>query len=216
VGNGAIAMAKLALSKSGLQKQREDKRLYERVLPSLDLKRMQISGELKRARQQLAEAEAEVEKLNDRVAEQLPMLANREIDVAGLVQVESFRIEEENLVGVKLPKLVEIKCHVAEYSMLAKPHWVDMLVEQIKQMVEQKTRVQVAAERVRLLEQAERKITQRVNLFDKILIPTAKINIQKSQIYLADAERAAVVRSKITKRMRKPLGDVYEKIYKVV
>ena len=199
-------MAKLALSKSGLQKQREDKRLYERVLPSLDLKRMQISGELKRARQQLAEAEAEVEKLNDRVAEQLPMLANREIDVAGLVQVESFRIEEENLVGVKLPKLVEIKCHVAEYSMLAKPHWVDMLVEQIKQMVEQKTRVQVAAERVRLLEQAERKITQRVNLFDKILIPTAKKNIQKIQIYLADAERAAVVRSKITKRMRKRLA----------
>ena len=38
-------MAKLALSKSGLQKQREDMRLYERVLPSLDLKRMQISGE---------------------------------------------------------------------------------------------------------------------------------------------------------------------------
>jgi V/A-type H+-transporting ATPase subunit D len=205
-------MAKLTLSKSGLQKQREDMRLYERVLPSLDLKRMQISGELKRARQQLAEAEAEVKKLNDRVAEQLPMLANREIDVSGLVQVESFRIEEENLVGVKLPKLVEIKCHVAEYSMLAKPHWVDMLVEQLKQMVEQKTRVQVAAERVRLLEQAERKITQRVNLFDKILIPTAKKNIQKIQIYLADAERAAVVRSKITKRMRKPLGDVYEKI----
>jgi len=205
-------MAKLSLSKSGLQKQRDELRLYQRLLPSLDLKRMQLSGELKRARQQLAEAEAEVQKLNHRVAEQLPMLANREIDVSGLVQVESFRIEEENLVGVKLPKLVEVKCHIAEYSMLAKPHWVDMLVEQLKQMVEQKTRVQVAAERVRLLEQAERKITQRVNLFDKILIPTAKKNIQKIQIYLADAERAAVVRSKITKRMRKPLGDVYEKI----
>ena len=202
-------MAKLALSKSGLQKQREDMRLYERVLPSLDLKRMQLSAELKRARQQLAEAEAEVEKLNKRVAEQLPMLANREIDVSGLVQVESFRIEEENLVGVKLPKLVEVKCHVAEYSMLAKPHWVDMLVEQLKQMVEQKTRVQVAAERVRLLEQAERRVTQRVNLFDKILIPIAKKNIQKIQIYLADAERAAVVRSKITKRKRKQVSDVY-------
>lgn len=202
-------MAKLNLSKSGLQKQREDQKLYQRVLPSLDLKRMQLSAELKRARQQLAEAQAEVEKLNKRVAEQLPMLANREIDVSGLVQVESFRIEEENLVGVKLPKLIEVKCQVAEYSMLAKPHWVDMLVEQLKQMVRQKTRFQVAAERVRLLEQAERKVTQRVNLFDKILIPTAKKNIQKIQIYLADAERAAVVRSKITKRKRKQVSDAY-------
>ena len=201
-------MAKLSLSKSGLQKQREDMRLYERVLPSLDLKRMQLSGELKRARQQLAEAEAEVQKLNHRVAEQLPMLANLEIDVSGLVQVESFRIEEENLVGVKLPKLEEVKCHIAEYSMLAKPHWVDMLVEQLKQMVEQKTRVQVAAERVRLLEQAERRVTQRVNLFDKILIPTAKKNIQKIQIYLADAERAAVLRSKLTKKMRQQQAAV--------
>ena len=199
-------MAKLVLSKSGLQKQREDMRLYERVLPSLDLKRMQLSAELKRARQQLAEAEAEVEKLNKRVAEQLPMLANREIDVSGLVQVESFQIEEENLVGVKLPALVEVKCTVRPYSMLAKPHWVDVLVDQLKQMVEQKTRVQVAAERVRLLEKAERKVTQRVNLFDKILIPTAKKNIQKIQIYLADAERAAVVRSKLTKRMRQRLA----------
>ncbi len=202
-------MAKLSLSKSGLQKQRDDLRLYQRMLPSLDLKRMQLSGELKRARQQLAEAEAEVQKLNHRVAEQLPMLANLEIDVSGLVQVESFRIEEENLVGVKLPALVEVKCNVMPYSMLAKPHWVDMLVEQLTQMVEQKTRVQVAAERVRLLEQAERRVTQRVNLFDKILIPTAKKNIQKIQIYLADAERAAVVRSKITKRMRKQVSDVY-------
>ncbi len=202
-------MAKLALSKSGLQKQRDDMRLYERVLPSLDLKRMQISGELKRARQQLFEAEVEVQKLYDRVAEQLPMLANRRIDVSGLVQVESFRIEEENLVGVKLPKLVEVKCQVSKYSMLAKPHWVDMLVDQLKQMVEQRTKVQVAAERVRILEQAARRITQRVNLFDKILIPTARKNIQKIQIYLADAERAAVVRSKITKRMRKPVNAVY-------
>ena len=195
-------MAKLVLSKSGLQKQREDLKLHQRVLPSLDLKRMQLMGALKHAQEQLSEAEAEVARLNQRVAEQLPMLADREIDVSGLVQVDAIRIVEENLVGVKLPALEEVMCKVSEYSMLAKPHWVDMLVDQLKQMVEQKTRVQVAADRVRLLEQAVRRITQRVNLFEKILIPTAKINIKKIQIYLADAERAAVVRSKITKTMR--------------
>jgi len=195
-------MAKLNLSKSGLQKQREDLNLYQRVLPSLDLKRMQLMGELKRAQQQLTEAEAEVQQLNQRVAEQLPMLANRQIDVSGLVQVEAIEIVEENLVGVKLPALQEVKCKVVEYSMLAKPHWVDMLVEQLKEMVEQKKRVQVAADRVRLLEQAVRKVTQRLNLFDKILIPTAKANIKKIQIYLADAERAIVVNSKITKTIR--------------
>ena len=195
-------MAKLNLSKSGLQKQREDLKLFQRVLPSLDLKRMQLMGALKRAQEQLLEAEAEVERLNQRVAEQLPMLADRDIDVSGLVQVDAIRIVEENLVGVKLPVLEEALCKVSAYSMLAKPHWVDALVDQLKQMVEQRARVQVAADRVRLLEQATRKVTQRVNLFEKILIPTAKANIKKIQIYLADAERAIVVNSKITKNIR--------------
>ena len=104
--------------------------------------------------------------------------------------------------GVKLPSLKEVKCKVVTYSMLAKPHWVDMLVDQLKEMVEQKTRVKVAADRVRLIEQAVRKVTQRVNLFEKILIPTAKANIKKIQIHLADAERAIVVNSKITKNIR--------------
>ncbi len=196
-------MAKLNLSKGGLQKQRDDLRQFQRVLPSLDLKRMQLMGELKRAQHQLLEAEAEVKRLYQRIAEQLPMLANRDIDVSGLVKVDTIEIGEENLVGVKLPVLQNVTCKVVNYSMLAKPHWVDTLLEQIKQMVEQKTRVQVAGDRVRLIEQAVRKTTQRVNLFDKILIPTAKANIKKIQIYLADAERAIVVNSKITKNIRR-------------
>ncbi len=196
-------MAKLNLSKGGLQKQRDDLRQYQRVLPSLDLKRMQLMGELKRAQHQLQEAETEVKRLYQRIAEQLPMLANRDIDVSGLVNVDTIEIGEENLVGVKLPVLQDVKCKVVNYSMLAKPHWVDTMVEQLKQMVEQKTRVQVAADRVRLIAHAVRKTTQRVNLFDKILIPTAKANIKKIQIYLADAERAIVVNSKITKNIRR-------------
>ena len=45
-------------------------------------------------------------------------------------------------------------------------------------------------------------MTQRFNLFDKVLIPRARDNIRRIAIYLADAERAAVVNSKIAKRKR--------------
>ena len=147
-------MAKIALNKSALQKAREDLKLYQRLLPSLDLKRMQLTAELKRAQEQLENAKAEVESLKARAAEQLPMLANEEIDVSGLVQVDSVQVGDENLVGVKLPVLEEIQCTVREYSMLAKPHWVDDLVDLLKQMAESQARVKVAAERVRRLEQA--------------------------------------------------------------
>ena len=195
-------MGKLVLSKSGLQKQRENMRLYERVLPSLELKRMQLTSELKRARQALADVQAETERRLQRVSEQLPMLADGEIDLAGLVHVESIDVREENVVGVKLPSLVAVRCGVAGYAMLARPHWVDTVAEELKRMVTHKALVQVTAERVRLLEVAARKVTQRTNLFEKILIPRAQGNIRKIRIYLADADRASVVRSKITKRIR--------------
>ena len=196
-------MGKPVLSKSGLQKERENMRLYERVLPSLELKRMQLSAELKRARQALMDVRAETERRLRQVSLQLPMLADGEMDLAGLVHVEEIDIQEENIVGVRLPRLMGVRCRIVDYAMLARPHWVDMLVDQLEQMVTQKALVQVTADRVRLLEQSSRKVTQRTNLFEKILIPQAKDNIRKIRIYLADADRASVVRSKITKRIRR-------------
>lgn len=195
-------MAKLALNKSVLQKQRDALRLYERLLPSLDLKRRQVTWERVRAQDRLAEGETEIKRQRDRAAERLPMLANREIDVSGLVKVKSVQMDEERVVGVKLPVLTGATFTVREYSMLAMPHWVDVLVDQLQKMTELQLRVQVAAERLRRLEHAERRITQRVNFFEKVLIPTTRDNIKKIQIFLADAERGAVVRSKITKAMR--------------
>lgn len=193
-------MAKLKLSKSSLQEQRNQLSLYQRTLPSLDLKRRQLSVELAKAREALTLARRAVEELEASIGEQLPMLANPDIEVSGLVQMTDFELEEENVVGVRLPVLNRIHCTVADYSLLAKPAWVDVLVERLKEAAEERTRVLVDAERVRILEYQERRVTQRVNLFDKILIPTAKKNIQRIQIVLADAERAAVVRSKLAKR----------------
>jgi V/A-type H+-transporting ATPase subunit D len=52
---------------------------------------------------------------------------------------------------------------------------------------------------VRVLERAVRRITQRVNLFGRILIPRAKQNIKRIRIYLGDLEREGVIRSKLSK-----------------
>lgn len=200
-------MARLTLSKSAMSQQRNQLRLYQRFLPSLDLKRRQLIGEQARATQALAEREAKVAELTAQIGTMLPMLANQEIDVAGLVHVKEVRLAEENVVGVKLPVLAEIVCEVRDYSMLAKPHWVDALVDQLRRMAELKIQLQVYAERVRCVERAVRRTTQRVNLFEKVLIPTAKQNIKRIQVFLADAERAAVVRSKIAKARHHPVAS---------
>jgi V/A-type H+-transporting ATPase subunit D len=192
-------MAQLKLSKSGLAEERAQLDLCKRTLPSLDLKRRQLTVELAKARRAHAEARVAVDALETRVGEELPMLANPDIEVRGLVKMTAFELDEENVVGVRLPRLTRVECEVADYSLMARPAWVDLVVDRLKEVAEERTRLLVLAERVRILELHERRTTQRVNLFEQILIPTAKRNIQRIQIFLGDAERAAVVRSKLAK-----------------
>lgn len=201
-------MARLRLSKAALQQERSRLQLYEKLLPSLDLKRRQLKLELDRAQAEHARTRDEVAALEARIGTELPMLANPDLDLVGLVKMTALELDEENVVGVRLPRLLRVECEVAEYSLLAKPAWVDVLVERLRDAAEARTRIQVNAERVRILARAERRITQRVNLFEKVLIPRAKKNIQRIRIFLGDLERAAVVQAKLAKaRHRSPASD---------
>ena len=192
-------MARLKLSKASLQQELVKLKLYEKLLPSLELKRRQLAIELDKARREYAATRAEVERLEARVGAELPMLANTEIELKDLVKMTALDLVQENVVGVRLPVLKEVECQVAEYSPLAKPTWVDALAERLVDAAEARTRIQVAAERVRILGRAERRITQRVNLFEKILIPRTRKNIERIQIWLGDMGRAAVVQAKLAK-----------------
>jgi V/A-type H+-transporting ATPase subunit D len=190
---------KLRLSKNSLQQQQQQLKLYKRLLPSLDLKRRQLTVEAQKARAEHRAAMMAAESLEARIGEELPMLADEELDFAGLVEMKSYRVGEQNVVGTRLPMLEHVEFVVAEYSRLATPAWLDILVQRLKNGAEARVRVRIAGQRVTILDQAVRRITQRVNLFEKILIPTAKTNIQRIRIYLGDTERAAVVTSKLAK-----------------
>ncbi|AHF03621.1 ATP synthase subunit D [Marichromatium purpuratum 984] len=199
-------MARLSLSKSSLAKQQRQLQTFERYLPSLDLKRRQLLAERARAQEERAALEDEIEVLRDLVRERLPMLANLEIPLAELVRVEQIRIDEENRMGTRLPRLVAVHFARADYGCLSRPHWVDPLVERLEQMLELRIRLRLQQQRVTLLETAVRKVTQRVNLFEKVLIPRTRAHIKRIRVALSDAERAAVVRSKIAKAKRQRGG----------
>lgn len=190
---------RLALNKSTLGRKRAELRLLRRVLPSLDLKRRQLMGECARARAALAEQEAALDALAARAGAELPMLAVPEVDVSGLVAVRAVVVAEDNVVGVRVPRLQRVEVEEAERALLTLPAWVDALVVLLRQAVEARAALEVTRERLRRLERAQRRITQRVNLFEKVLVPGAQESVRRIGIFLADAERSLVVRSKIAK-----------------
>lgn len=192
-------MARLQLSKSALSHETKQLATFRRFLPSLDLKRQQLMAERAKAREQLAATQSEIDEMLSQVGEAVPMLANVNVDLTDLAKVTRVELETENIVGTRLPKVREIEIEVRPYSYMGKPQWVDRVVEDLRRMVELRLRQQVEVQRVAVLEEGVKKVTQRVNLFDKVLIPRARGNIKKIKIFLGDTERAAVVNSKLAK-----------------
>jgi len=195
-------MARISLNKSALAEQRHKLQLFERYLPALELKRLQLTAEHKKAAQILAEAEQGADKASHSLQGLLPILGGATMKMSGLVHVRRLDIGEEDLLGVHLPTLRAVEFDTATYSMLATPFWTDALVTCLKDVATYRIRLQVYRERVTKLQAAVRHITQRVNLFEKVLIPDAKHNIARIQIFLSDVGRAAVVTSKIAKGKR--------------
>lgn len=160
-------MTRLALNKASLARESKRLKIYQRYLPSLDLKRRQLIAERFKAKQVLEHTRHELEQIRSRASRDLPMLANETMDLAGLARITDVAIEDENLLGTVLPKLTAVAVTVRNYSTLATPHWIDPLTQYLKQVLEIRVRAQVEGERLARLEQAVRTVTQRVNLFDR-------------------------------------------------
>jgi V/A-type H+/Na+-transporting ATPase subunit D len=193
-------MARLSLNKSTLSELIKQLKTYRNFLPSLDLKRRQLLSEQEKARKELRELDHRLEALHPMVEKQIPMLGYTHVNVRGIVRVTNAEVVEENVMGIRLPKLGRLEVKVSEYPFLAKPHWVDRVVRLLQEAIEIRMHRQVMERRLELLASSAKVISQRVNLFEKVLIPKTEANIQRIRVYLSDSERASIVRAKIAKR----------------
>lgn len=192
-------MPKLSLNKSALHKERRQLALYKKVLPSLDLKRRQLIRETGVARQKLQQSETAIETFAAETAHKYPMLAHQKIGHGDLIRIRHVAIGSENVVGTRLPVLDDVMFEPVRYPLLGKPAWTEMLILRIQDAVKMEIEKEVLRHRIAVLEFALTKITQRVNLFEKVLIPGTEEKIKKIAVLLEDLQRASVVRSKIAK-----------------
>ena len=201
-------MAKLALNKTTLNREGRKLKSFRQFVPALDLKRKQLLSARQETRKSLEQTEQLLADLQQQVADQLPMLANSDVELASLLQIRTCDVGYINLVGLELPELRQFEVELAQYSRLLYPHWVDVLLDLQQRALKAEIEIQIYRQRLALLEEGLQKTTQRLNLFDKVLIPQARANIRKIQVALSDAERAGVVRAKIAKNKRAKLAAV--------
>lgn len=195
-------MARLLLSKSTLTAQRKQLSAYRRFLPSLEMKQQQLIVTVKSCEKTLAEQQQALLGLQQKIADQYPMLANDRIDLDQLVMINTVATQRKNIVGVWIDEIVDIQFDCTPLSILTRPHWVDGIQRLLKQALALEIHKREQQKTLKRLQQELLKVTQRVNLFDKVLIPESLANIRKIQIYLDDKDREAVITSKIAKNKR--------------
>ena len=191
---------KIKKTRPELLKQRRALAAYERFLPTLMLKKQQIQMEILKVRSQVARLRAEIDQ-RFKAADSWLALFSESLPgpITRMLSVKLIELRERNVAGIVLPVLSEVYFEQRPYSLLATPPWVDRGIAFVKELLQLRENIRVLMEQEQLLQKELRKVTQRVNLFEKVMIPRAKENIRIIRIQLAEEETAAVGRAKIAK-----------------
>jgi V/A-type H+-transporting ATPase subunit D len=186
--------------------QRRALERYRRFLPTLLLKQRLIQAEILRVRRERAELLAGIDL---RLAEVAPWLGALGESLPGpitrLVEVAGVRTGERNVAGLRLQVLREIDFRIRPYSLLATPSWVEAGIELVKELLGMREALRLTIGRELALDLELRKVTQRVNLFEKVKIPATRESIRVIRIALAEEQTASVGRAKMAKGRKRGL-----------
>jgi len=192
---------KIKLTKNELQRQQRELRKYQRYLPTLQLKKQQLQLEVRKSELELENKKSEFQRAIDEIQDWVDLFSDfSEQDWLEFIKIQQVNTSPANVAGVKIQIFENIDFVVKPYSFFSTAPWLDFAVTHIKKLLSLKEQVRILAETAQALRNELRKTTQRVNLFEKVMIPRCEENIRIIKIYLGDEERNAVGRAKIAKR----------------
>lgn len=192
-------MNKIKLTKTELKRQKDSLKRYKRYLPILNIKKQQLQREIERVRIELERTASEFNKLREDIIPWICLLGE-EVGLSDLIILKEIETGVENLAGVDIPVFVEAHIDIKRYDLFIYPLWVDKAVDIISKMISLQAEESVLMERHRRLEQELNITSQRVNLFEKVKIPEAKMAIRQISIFLGDQQAAAVGWARIAKK----------------
>lgn len=187
------------LTKNELKAQKESLKMYNRYLPTLQLKKQQLQTEIRAIEARAKDVRTRRDKLHAEFECWIAVFGEKDVFTPDTVRVRQIRTATGNIAGVSIPVFDGADFDRADYDLYDTPLWIDTASDKMESVLSLDLEAGVLDEQVRLLQAELRTTTQRVNLFEKIKIPETKENIRKISVYLGDQQVSAVVRGKISK-----------------
>jgi len=183
---------KSAINELGLQLK-----IREIALPTLKSKEAALRIEVKKAKVQALEFD---DKLKQRVKDMKDMVRLWAEFDAGLLKLKDATYSTRIIAGVKIPVLDSLAFNQQEFSLYQKPNWFSDGVQILKELTKFSIKRDVNWKSMEILEQARKKTTQKVNLYEKVQIPEYQQAIIKIKRFLEDEENLSKSAQKILKR----------------
>ena len=202
---------KIKLTRPELKRQRDLLGRFQRYLPMLKLKQQQLQATVLQTEQRHRQALVAVRQAEQVIEPYRPLLAA----LAGINVDELARPVEQvthtsNVAGVALTVLEDVTFGPLRYSLFGTPPWVDRAILDHRELNRRRAHAEALAEQIRLLRRELMRVIQRVNLFEKVMIPQAREAIRIIRIRLGDEQTAGVARAKMAKAKLAETADMPE------
>jgi V/A-type H+/Na+-transporting ATPase subunit D len=176
-----------------LQRQKD---MRENALPVLKSKESVLRAEIKNSRKLLEDVRKQWSEALQ--SEEDFLLLAGEFDTS-LVSVDYVETEMITIAGVKVPEIGTIHFKVKIYNLFSNPFWFAGGIDFIKKTTALKLHILYLEKRLFLLENARKKTTQKVNLYEKNQIPEYQEAIRMIKRFLEDEENLSKSAQKILK-----------------
>lgn len=196
----ARAKKKIKLTWAELKNQRNALERFQLYLPTLQLKQQQLQLALGQVQQEYEALLTELRHTEATLAAYEALFQDRAgINLEQMAKVKEVKTSAKNMAGVHVNGFESVSFSESVYSLFGTPPWVDQALSDLKQRNRLAAHLELVEEQMTLLQAELKKVSQRVNLFEKVIIPETQENIRRIRIALGDAMTAAVARAKIAK-----------------
>lgn len=201
---------KFQYNKTSQQALEKNLNLRLRALPTLQSKESALRMEVKKAKDQIEELDNELESEIGSYNKMVGLWT--EFD-ATLIRVKDVNLSKKKIAGVPIFVLEGVEFETKQFSVFNRPKWFLDGVSLLQRLGEIGIKRDFFELKLRKLEYARKKTTQKVNLFEKVQIPGYEDAILKIKRYLEDEENLSKSSQKIMRAKKDARAEKEDSIW---
>ncbi|HBE40688.1 MAG TPA: V-type ATP synthase subunit D [Bacteroidales bacterium] len=183
-------------NKISLQNLNKQLKVRIQALPILKNKESALRLEVKKAKELADSFDMDFRTINDHFIDGVRLWSEFDREIVKIKEIDVGFIK---IAGIKIPEFKDISFSIKPFSLYENPGWFPEGVRILKEMVTVVAKRDLALKKMELLNQARKKTTQKVNLYEKVQIPGYEDAIRRIKRFLEDEENLSKSAQKIIK-----------------